>query len=47
MKTASLLSALTGLVKMVPKENRPISGEKNTSSYPSLIEATLKLGVRG
>lgn len=47
MKTASLLSVLTGSVKMVPKENRPISGEKNTSSYPSLIEATLKLGVRG
>lgn len=47
MHTGSLLSALTGSVKMVPKENRPISGEKNTFSHPSLIEASLKLGVRG
>ena len=46
LNAAGLLSALTVLGEMIPKENRTISGEKNTYSYPSPIEATLKLSVR-
>ena len=46
LNAASLLSALTVLVEMIPKENRPISGEKNTYSYPSPIEATVKPSVK-
>jgi hypothetical protein len=37
-KNATSLSTLMVLAKMAQKEKRPISGEKNTSSYASFMQ---------
>ena len=47
LNAADLLSALPVLGDTTPKEDRTISGEKNTYSYPSPTEATLKPSERG